>query len=124
MYVFLGTFVRVQLMESGPDADDFLFANGRFDDKSFEMLSYITDERLSHDASLYLDSPGRLPASETQGVRTLDLQGQCFANLPPKPQDYIPRPLLEAELKALILHDQHPIVTLHGGGGTGKTFLL
>ena len=115
--------VRVDLVRSTPDADDFHLPNGNFNDKRFEMLSYISGEKLLEDASPYLEPPGSLPKSETQGLGLLDVEGDCFGNLPPKPAAYVSRASLEAELQGLVSDDYHPIVTLHGMGGIGKTSL-
>ena|ERR1035437_1110132 len=97
--------------------------NGGFNGKQFEMLSYITGERSLSDASPFLDPPGPLPLSETQGLGNLEVQGTCFGNLPPKPAAYIARAELESELGELLRDSHHTIVTLHGMGGIGKTSL-
>ncbi len=67
---------------------------------------------------------GQLPTSETQGLGTLEIQGKCFGNIPPPPNDYIKRTALESELLTILLQeDRYPIVTLLGSGGIGKTSL-
>ena len=47
--------------------------------------------------------------------------GTLWANLPPPPETYIKRVELEDKLIALLANDRHPIVTLVGRGGIGKT---
>lgn len=64
-----------------------------------------------------------LPLSETHGLGTLDVQGNCFANLPPLPTAYVSRPGLEKELFTKLLDDRHPVITVRGSGGIGKTSL-
>ena len=125
IYLALGEakLVRVDLVRSTPDGDDFHLPNGNFNDKRFEMLSYISGEKLLEDASPYLEPPGPLPKSETQGLGLLDVEDSCFGNLPPKPAAYVSRASLEAELEGLLSDDYHPIVTPHGMGGIGKTSL-
>ncbi len=53
----------------------------------------------------------------------LDVQGKCFGNLPPSQQGYISRDDLENELLNGLMNDRHPLVTLAGRGGIGKTWL-
>ena len=48
-------------------------------------------------------------------------RGKCFSNAPTPAHDYVPRNLLEEELFELLMDDRHPIVTLQGAGGVGKT---
>jgi len=123
VYVFLESPAHVELMESNVDAEDFYLANGEFNGKRFEMLSYITGETLTRDADPYSKPPGPLPVSETQGLGSLEIQGQCFLNLPPARPEYITREVLEGQLISSLRDDRHPIVTLHGRGGIGKTSL-
>jgi hypothetical protein len=116
--------VNVELIYTTIDAMDFFFPNGAFTDDKFELLSYITDERLYSSSTPYLMPASSLPRSETQGLGILDLQGKSFGNLPPKPNDYIERSTLEQELYTELVNDRrHPIITLIGRGGIGKTWL-
>ncbi|MHB8629353.1 MAG: NB-ARC domain-containing protein [Aggregatilineales bacterium] len=64
-----------------------------------------------------------LPSSETQGLVNLDKQGNCFGNLPSAPKNYISRSALEKELYEALTNDRHPVITLVGRGGIGKTWL-
>ncbi|HWX01379.1 hypothetical protein [Collimonas sp.] len=123
VYVYFGTFRRVPLVCAGPDLHDFFFANGGLGPKRFEMLSYLTDDKLDGEAADYVIPPGTLPASETQGHGELFPRGECFSNVPDVLEDYVPRPTLEDELRRLLLDDRRPIVTLVGRGGIGKTSL-
>jgi hypothetical protein len=123
IYVWLGSFCRVPLMQTDPELHDVFFANGGFSTKTFELLSYSTDDRADGDTSAYLVPPGTLPPSETQGQPELFVKGRCFTNVPDLISDYIARPRLEGDLRQLLLDDKRPIVTLVGRGGIGKTSL-
>lgn len=123
VYVFSEATHRVELVFTNADALDFYVPNGAFNDRKFELLSYITDNRTSADSTPYLAPVGSLPASETQGVRQLDVVGKAFANLPPRPDGYVTRPQLEEELAAALASERHQMVTLVGRGGVGKTSL-
>jgi hypothetical protein len=89
VYVHFNQHSRVDLIESDADAVDFFFPNGGFTDKKFELISYISGNKSVGDATPYLAPASALPASETQGVGVLDIQGKCFGNLPPAPKGYI-----------------------------------
>jgi hypothetical protein len=123
VYVYFGGFRRVPLLSAGPELRDFFFANGGLGAKRFEMLSYLTDDKLDGDAGDYAAPPGTLPASETEGHGELLPCGQCFSNVPEVLEDYVPRPALESELHRLLLDDRRPVITLVGRGGIGKTSL-
>lgn len=123
VYVDFGQHVPVELMESTPDLGEFFYPNGHFRSKKMEWLSYISGIRKDVDGSAYLAPTSELPPSHTEGDRTLRVVGRCFANLPPLPKEYIGRPELESELEGVLSNDRHPIVTLVGRGGIGKTSL-
>jgi ribonuclease HI len=123
IYLFIGGPRRIGLMASDAELQDFYFANGGLSGKTFEMLSYYSDDKRAGDASAFLAPPGVLPPSETEGSGELLPMGQCFSNAPGPPRDYVSRPGLEAELAALLLDHKRPIVTLLGRGGIGKTSL-
>jgi hypothetical protein len=123
VYVHFDSHARVELVSSDPDASDFFFPNGGFSDKKYEQISYITDNRLRGDASAYLMPATELPSSETHGIGMLDAQGKCFGNLPPLPTNYVKRPELENELFTKLVDDRHPVITVRGAGGIGKTSL-
>ena len=116
--------VFVPLVFSDPDLSDVLVPNGNFKAGTFEALSYITNDVVRKDGSSWLDPPGRLPASESEGRPSLEQVGNTFANLPPVPVGHIPRCGLEKLLcEELTRTDRHPIVSLTGPGGIGKTTL-
>lgn len=123
VYVYLGANKLVELIHSDPDLFDFYYPNGQFTPKKYELISYITDNKLEGDSSKYLFPASELPASETQGKDSLDVLGQSFSNLPQSQENYIPRLGLEEELKNALFDDNHPMITLRGRGGIGKTWL-
>jgi hypothetical protein len=102
---------------------DFFFANGGMTVKRFELLSYCTDNKMYQDANAYQAPPGTLPPSETEGKGELLAKGNCFSNVPDVIPDYVSRPQLEKDLLKLLMDDKHPIITLVGRGGIGKTSL-
>ena len=123
IYGFFDAPRRVPLVYTDVDLSDFLVANGNFNDRSYETLSYVTDRRESLDSTLYLTPASSLPRSETSGYPNLDVVGETFTNVPPGLPGYIHRSELERELRVLLLDDRHPVVTLVGRGGIGKTSL-
>ncbi|MEI6826377.1 MAG: NB-ARC domain-containing protein [Desulfuromonadales bacterium] len=122
-HIFYDSPCKVDLIHSDSEASDFFLVNGSFTDKKFEFLSYITGNKFEGDSTQYLKPANELPASETQGLGDLDTQGNVFGNLPNKPTGYIKRELLEQELHKTLFNDRHPVVTLVGRGGIGKTSL-
>ena len=123
VYIYLNRPVYVELIKSDSDITEFFFPNGGFSGKRYEVLSYSTGNRDSKDNSKYLLPPGDLPLSETEGKKTLDVIDNCFTNLPKVDSIYIKREELEFELKRTLLNERHPMVTLLGRGGIGKTSL-
>ena len=113
----------VDLINSDPDVLDFYFPNGQFNPKRYELISFISEEKEYGDSTFYLTPASELPESETKGQPNLDIQGNCWGNIPPCFQDYIQRSSLENDLRNVLLDDRHPIVTLIGRGGIGKTWL-
>jgi hypothetical protein len=63
------------------------------------------------------------PSSETEGLSELDIVGTSWTNIPPPPIDYVARPVVEKEILSALANDRHPIITLVGRGGIGKTSL-
>lgn len=124
IYIFSGRPRRVDLLSSDVNAADFYVPNGAFNGKTFELHSLLTDSRLTGDATPYLAVATDRPPSETEGRRELDLIGKVFANLPAIPDGYVRRPKLEEDVRAAITNDRHPVVTLVGRGGIGKTSLV
>ena len=121
VYVALDGLNRVALVSTDVDLSDFFVANGGFANDHHELISYVTDEHTYPSNAGYLRPPSPLPASETQGLAKLDLLGKSFANLPPRTRDYVERQLLETELRERLTDDRHPVITLIGMAGAGKT---
>lgn len=123
VHIYYGDYCPVDLIYTDAELTDFHYANGHFKGKSFEALSYITDSRQKMDTQPYLAPATPLPDSETVGMKQLDVVGRCFANIPPAPANYVHRSALEQELRDALLDDRHPVITLVGRGGIGKTWL-
>ena len=122
-YVFLDQPRRAQLLFSDPDLSDFFLPNGNFRNATFEVFSCITDERHDENGSQYLLPTYGRPDSETAALPDLDIVGNSFSNMPAKREGYIRRLVLESELSSLLTNDRHPLITLQGRGGVGKTSL-
>lgn len=123
VYVALGRPRRVELANSDVDASVFFLANGGFNERRFEMLSYASGQTELVDSSPYMNPTTPLPVSETHGLGDLGCVGHCFSNIPALPTDYVRRETLEEELLDSLRNDRHPVVTLLGRGGIGKTSL-
>ncbi len=123
VYIYFDRPTPLELVFSDMDATDFFVPNGGFNGKRFEVISYITGHIRTEDASNYLAPATELPPSETEGIGSLEIQGNCFGNLPPVPPGYISRPELEGELAEKLSDERHPVITLAGRGGIGKTSL-
>ncbi|MEO3924852.1 NB-ARC domain-containing protein [Micromonosporaceae bacterium B7E4] len=122
-YVFLDQPRRVSLLHTDPDLTDFFLPNGNFRKQAFESLSYISDERQDRDGSTHILPAEAQPPSETAALPDLDLIGNVFTNMPPRRHGYVKRSSLESDLHSLLLDGRHPVVTLQGRGGIGKTSL-
>ena len=121
---FGGRHVRVPLIFPDTDAANIFFPNGNYKRHSFECLSYSTNEIRREDGSAWTDAPERPPPSETEGRPELDVFGDTFTNIPPPIVGYVRRESLERQIvEELHSTDHHPIVTLTGPGGIGKTTL-
>lgn len=123
IYIFLNKPIKIELLHSNSDINDYFFPNGGFNNKRYEVISYITGNKDFLDASTHLLPPGELPSSETEGMGKLELIENVFTNLPSINQIYINRDELESELFNKLLDERHPIITLTGRGGIGKTSL-
>jgi hypothetical protein len=123
VYIFIDEIIHLELIESDSDILDFYFPNGGFGQKRFELLSYISGARETKDNSNFLQPPGELPSSHTEGFKSLYVLGNCFTNMPSLQSLYIKRVDLEHELRKILVDDRHPVITLQGKGGIGKTTL-
>lgn len=123
IYIDFRHFVKVELLETSIDVTDFFVANGGFKGTTFELLSLITDSRKEGDASQFMAPAGERPGSETEGRGSLDAIGETWTNAPEPSSDYVPRPVLEDELHQVLKDERHPVITLVGSGGVGKTSL-
>ncbi len=122
VYMFLDAHIPVSLVFSDPDLHDILLPNGRYRRGEFEALSYVLNSDRRVDGRRWQAPPGKLPPSETHGTRELENFGNALANVPPRLHDYVPRPELEQNVvRELLQTDRHPVVTLTGPGGIGKT---
>ena len=115
--------IPVELLASDPDLSDFRLPNGQFSKNEYESLSYITNDKQRESGQAYLTPATELPPSETQGLGELELIGNTFTNIPPSPRNYVRREPLQEKLREQLDLERHPIVTLHGPGGIGKTTL-
>ncbi len=116
--------IRVPFVFTDSDLLDVWLPNGNYRSKTFELLSYATGDTRQEDASRWSAPPNKLPESETEGAGSLELVGNILTNAPSVSRGYISRPELEAMLaKELETLHRHPIVTLTGQGGIGKTTL-
>lgn len=125
IYFWADRPIFVEIVHSDLDATDFLVPNGGFSTAlhSYELLSLITDARQKGDAKPYALPPGERPPSETEGRGSFYTLNNVFSNAPANVRDYIHRPALEGKIKGVVENDRHPIVTLVGRGGVGKTSL-
>ena len=122
VYIHLGRPVRVNLVFTGPDLHDIALPNGRYSNGTFEVLSYITNDLVPAEGSDWSLPAGQLPPSDTEGDKVLEPFGRTSANVPPMLADYVPRPDLVDEVERELLQtDRHPILSLTGPGGIGKT---
>jgi hypothetical protein len=102
----------------------FMLPNGGFkQDGTAEFIDFATGSTDWRDAKAFLLPPSPLPTSETHGLDALDVCSNVFGNLPPLPSLYVHRPTLEGDLMERLTDRNHAIISLHGRGGVGKTYL-
>lgn len=123
IYVYADRLVKLELIKSDPDLADFYISNGGFNTSKYEMISYITDDKIYEASEDYLAPKGQLPPSESEGLGSLRVYENCFSNAPNLTYEYIQRKSLEDELHDLLVNDRHIVITLLGRGGIGKTSL-
>ena len=124
VYLYLGKPVYVALIQTDVDVSDILVPNGQYRQSMYETLSYITNDTPRCEGSNWIDPPDKLPQSETEGHHSLDQIGNLFGNLPPLSRGYVARKELEANLLSQLRDiDRHPIISMTGPGGIGKTTL-
>lgn len=124
IYLFFNAdLVQLDLMKANDTATDLFLANGNFEEDGYEMLSYLTGDISRGDSAPFRGPASRLPASETHGERDLEVLGESLTNAPKPALDYVTRGTLESKLVSLLSEDRHPIITLVGRGGIGKTAL-
>lgn len=121
--VYNGKPCYIDLFNTSVDLIDFFIANGGFTEKKYELLSYYTGNVKNESSTNYLLPVSELPRSETKGHRQLDVVGGALTNMPGQLKGYITRGVLEDELVKVLRDDRHPIITLSGRGGIGKTSL-
>ena len=122
VYFYCDRPTHTPLVLSDPEIRDIALPNANYRNDSFETLSYVTNDVTTRDGSKWSDPPSRLPPSETEGGAKLEVLGDTFSNIPPMSIGYIPRNALEDRVKEELLNsDRHPIVSLTGPGGVGKT---
>ena len=122
VYIELASLRHVALVDSDPEGSDYWLANGGFNANKYEMLSYWTNDRANKPSLQYLQPAEALPASETEGLGHLETKGSAFTNVPEPIVNYVPRLNLESELNDQLRDsERHPIITLTGRGGIGKT---
>ena len=123
LYIWIEEPRPVRLVHTDMSVEDFFVPNGAFTGDAFELHSPITDNRKRGDAAEYRGDPSPHPESETSGGKELDFVGSALSNLPSSRPNYVHRPDLEKKLSRALLDDRHPVITLRGSGGTGKTSL-
>lgn len=102
----------------------FWLPNGSYTDtQKAEFVDYGNGVTTRLKDQKYIDPPAPLPSSRTEGRERLDVLGHVFANLPSFQEQYIRRPGLEKRFIERLRDRNHPIITLHGRGGIGKTSL-
>lgn len=112
---------QCRLVYSDSDVSDIFVANGGFTQQKYEVLSYVTGETQYQSSAPFLTPPDSLPDSVTAGRGQLDVVHDSFTNLPNLQTDYVERRELEDKLNLELIAPRHPIITLDGRGGIGKT---
>ncbi len=111
------------LLHVNRECTTFQLPNGGYSSGNAWFIDYGTGRTEKKDVNAFLRPPVPLPPSETQGLPAFEVQSNVFGNLPPLPLGYVTRGGLEQELDRRLRDKNHPIITLHGRGGIGKTSL-
>lgn len=113
-----------ELLRCSRECLSFSIPNGGYTKKGVaEFLDYGTGNVEHVELPAYLQPPAPLPASATEGAAALDVYADALGNLPRRPPRYVDRRRLQDELVERLRDRNHPIITLHGRGGIGKTSL-
>jgi len=113
-----------ELLRCNRECSKFSVPNGAYTDTGVaEFLDYGCGQVEHVMLPAYLKPPVPLPPSATEGMDDLDIFSNVFGNLPESSKHYVARPALEQELVERLKDRNHPIITLHGRGGIGKTSL-
>jgi len=116
-------YACADMLRCDRECNSFFLPNGGERQSEAEFIDYATGKLGKFPVSEFSIAPAKPPESETHGARTLDIQSNTIGNLPPEPQDYVRRPTIESELFERLIDRNHAILTLHGPGGVGKTYL-
>jgi len=117
-------FPCAHLIRTTLECREFYFPNGGFSQSGLcESVDYGSGLTEKSDFSAFLRVPAPLPKSETHGLDSIEVQSNVFGNLPALKEAYVHRPILEQELEERVFDKNHAIITLHGNGGVGKTYL-
>jgi hypothetical protein len=117
-------FYNGELLRTNRQCDEFYFPNGGATATgNAEFIDYGRGAYTQLPIPEFQRLPLPLPPSETEGLSKIDVQSNVFGNLPQLPSEYVRRPGLETELLERLKDRNHTIISLHGGGGMGKTTL-
>lgn len=112
------------LLQTDWECQAFFVPNGGMNERGEAgFIDYASGRTSVVDMARLLAPPATPPPSATEGGSVLDVYSNVFGNLPPVPEGYVERPLLQSELRERLFDTNHPIITLHGRGGIGKTSL-
>jgi hypothetical protein len=114
-----------QLILADRECREFFVPNGAYQSNKgqAEFIDYGSGRTQKVGVPHFERPPAPLPKSVTHGIETLDVQSNIFGNLPLFPRGYVERVDLQQELELRLRDRNHPIITLHGRGGIGKTSL-
>ena len=122
VYCYTDQPLHIALVFSDSDISDISLPNGSYRKNQFESLSYTTNDTTQQDGVPWSDPPGRPPPSETEGRGRLEVVGNAFTNIPDMPSLHVRRQEYEDRIRSeLLTSERHPVVSLTGPGGIGKT---